>query len=560
MQYRFTRASQPSHRTSVDLHHTVIRNAQVKLARPYRSSNSVIFWSHFGSLSCVVCCLLILGSVATARAQTSARVESDDALQKRAVASMRRGEFADAQDIYRQLTLRDENNVRARLGLSYALLKLRDTVAAFHEADRAVGLARDAESGARACALRGTTLLMLGDFKRATEQFQLAYSLNQEEPLAVAGTALINMYESRVDQSVTGLRYAVRLEPREPDFWFNLAHAAARSERYGEAADAYREFLRIAPFTDRDRRERIQGMIAFLQFLTTREKVYRISGATETTVAFELRNNRPIVTVLLENSREPLRFVIDTGSGMCVVAQQTADRLGIREVARGGVARGIGGEGKFPIVYGFLPVIKIGDARVENVPVYIRPLQSKQEQIDGYIGLSLLTKYLTSLDYGTKQLTLLRGKERKRAALELRATQEQRMEIPIRVAPSGFWSGEVDIEGADGTHNFIVDTGASVSVVAKSLADREGMKGFAQNRSVSVFGAAGTSLDVPVMMLPQIAFGYTRRNVTAVVLDLTTVNETAGFEQLGIIGGNILRHYRVTFDSERASVTLEPTS
>ena len=36
------------------------------------------------------------------------------------------------------------------------------------------------------------------------------------------------------------------------------------------------------------------------------------------------------------------------------------------------------------------------------------------------------------------------------------------------------------------------------------------------------------------------------------------INETAGFEQTGIVGGNFLRHYRVTFDFPRAVVRLEP--
>ncbi len=39
---------------------------------------------------------------------------------------------------------------------------------------------------------------------------------------------------------------------------------------------------------------------------------------------------------------------------------------------------------------------------------------------------------------------------------------------------------------------------------------------------------------------------------------MEAINETAGFEQTGIIGGNILRNFRVTFDFDRAVVRLEP--
>ena len=41
-------------------------------------------------------------------------------------------------------------------------------------------------------------------------------------------------------------------------------------------------------------------------------------------------------------------------------------------MARGGLARAVGGGGRFEIVYGYLNSMEIGDIRIENVPVYIR--------------------------------------------------------------------------------------------------------------------------------------------------------------------------------------------
>jgi hypothetical protein len=40
-------------------------------------------------------------------------------------------------------------------------------------------------------------------------------------------------------------------------------------------------------------------------------------------------------------------------------------------------------------------------------------------------------------------------------------------------------------------------------------------------------------------------------------MDLEPVNETAGFQQSGILGGNFLRHYRVIFDFPRSVVRFE---
>ena len=46
--------------------------------------------------------------------------------------------------------------------------------------------------------------------------------------------------------------------------------------------------------------------------------------------------------------------------------------------------------------------------------------------------------------------------------------------------------------------------------------------------------------------------------INAAVLDLEPVNETAGFTQSGILGGNFLRHFRVYFDFTSGAMRLEP--
>jgi hypothetical protein len=74
-----------------------------------------------------------------------------------------------------------------------------------------------------------------------------------------------------------------------------------------------------------------------------------------------------------------------------------------------------------------------------------------------------------------------------------------------------------------------------------------------------VYGAAGIADSVQTLVLPRILLGtYAREKVAAAVLDLEPVNETAGFIQTGIIGGNFLRHFRVTFDFGKGILLLEP--
>lgn len=505
----------------------------------------------------------------------------------RAERALREGEFAVAEKIYRELVEKDLKDLPARLGLSYAQLKQRNLRDAYDNAARAIAL--DATSS-RAHAILGAALLATGDFPLSVEEFRTALSFNQNEALAIAGLSMLNFYENRAQVALAGLRRAVEIDPNEPDFVFNYAQAAARSERYKEAADAYETFLRIAPRTDADRRARIRGLIDFLRYIAIQGELYETGGSPRVQVPFDLVNSRPIIPVRLNGSKKVLRFVVDTGSGMCVVSQATAERLGIKSVARGGLARAVGGGGRFEIVYGFLDTLQIGEARISNVPIYIREFHNTQESVDGYIGLSVLSHFLSSVDYGERVFSLVRDDARVALTAEqtaaanaqgvtavatpaapaatvppavappaaASATPQRVFEIPIRSTSSGFWSGLVHLDGVSKPTNFIIDTGATVSVVSTQLAERETLSRFEQKFRLSVYGAAGVTEDVPLLMLPRVAFGdYTHANLAAAVLDMNPINETSGFEQAGILGGNILRYFRVTFDFQRAIIRLE---
>ena len=473
---------------------------------------------------------------------------------ERAERAMKAGEFAEAEGLYRELLAKDAHDAAARLGLSLALLKQRKNSDAYDQASRVLGVD---PTNARAHSLLGAALLNSGDFRLSVEEFRTALSFKEDDAMAIAGLAMVDFYENRLGASLAGLRRAAFIDGGEPDYLYNLGQVAARYERYKEAADAYEQFLRVAPVSDADRRARIRGLIDFLRYLGSQSSLLDAGGSNGVTVPFEIVNNRPIIRVKINGAKEPLRFVIDTGAGMCVISMAAADRIGLRPVARGGMARAVGGMGRFEIVYGFIQSLQIGDARVERVPVYIRQFFNDQETVDGYIGLSVLSKYLSTVDYAGQSLTLVRGDARERAP----APSANAIEIPIRTTSSGFWSGEVSLEGFDKPVNFIIDTGASISVVSQALATRAGMDRLAQSGRIRVYGAAGLADNIQTVLLPRLALGtHERQNVYAAVLDMEPINETAGFEQTGIVGGNVLRHFRVSFDFSRGVVRLEPVS
>ena len=498
-----------------------------------------------------ICASLCVPGRSVARA--SAAAAGGDKAREQAARALREGEYEAAEKLYRERLAKNAHDTTLRLGLSLALLKQRKNQDAFDHAARVIAVD---PASARAHALLGSALLGAGDFHLSVEEFRTALSFKDDDAQAIAGLAMVDFYENRLGQSLVGLRRAAFIDPNEPDYQFNLGQVAARSERYAEAADAYERFLRIAPRADADRRARIRGLIDFLRYLGAQGHLLRVSGATRNEIPFELINNRPTIKLRINNSKETLRFVVDTGAGMCVLAAGAAHRLGIRPVARGGLARAVGGGGRFEIVYGFLQSLTVGEARIENVPVYIRQFYDDQEPVDGYIGLSILSEFLTSIDYGKRMMRMLRDDARPDFDP---AAPTVGIEIPIRTTSSGFWSGEIKLDGVEKPISFIIDTGASVSVISEALATREDLLRYVQAARIKVYGAAGVTENVKMLLLPRVTFGsHVRRHVTMAVLDMEPINETAGFEQTGIVGGNVLRFYRVTFDFRRAILQLEP--
>ena len=511
------------------------------------------------SVAAFVLCFALAGA-------TNIAAGSDKKAYAKGHKALRKGEYVEAEKIFRDLLTRDAQDVEARLGLSFALLKQRSLQGAYDNAARVIML--DPLS-ARAHALLGSAILAAGEFRLSVEEFKTALALNENEALAIAGLAMVDFYENRLSVAIPALRKAVNLDPDEPDFIYHLAQACARTEKYREAADSYERFLMVAPKTDFDRRARILGLIDFLRYLGRQSSLYAVSG-DRASVPFEATDNRPVLQVRVNGSSKPLRFVLDTGSGMSVISDETAKRLGIRPVAKGGLARAVGGGGKFEIVYGFLSSLEIGTVKVENVPVYIRKFFDSHIPVDGYLGLSVVQKYLASLDYGTRRMSLVR--QAQTSAVESWTTVRQgfqtlvpvapddgAVEVALRTTSSGFLSGEVGLDGFEKNVNFIIDTAASITVISERFSQEEALLELAQPVKARVIGAAGVTENVKVLQLPRLSLGLSKlEKINAAVLDMEPVNETAGFTQSGILGGNFLRHFRIYFDFGRGAMRLEP--
>ena len=517
--------------------------------------------------------LLILTALSAAvLLSTSALAETRGKSLKRAESEIRKANLTEAEKIYRRLLEKDQTDKEARLGLSFTLVKQIKLQEAYENAAQVI--AAD-PLNSRGFALLGTALLRTGEFRNSVEALYTAVKFNNKEALAIAGLSEIEYYEHRTRNSYDGLKRAISIDPAEPDYYLALARASSRLEYYNEAADAYQRFLDVTPKNDVERRARIRGLIDFYRYLGS-TKIHRTSGKEVTIVPFELVNHRPFITVTV-NGRSQLRFVVDTGASLSVISDTVAKQLGIKPVAHGGNARAVGGTGSFPIIYGLLDSITLGEAKIEAIPVYIRTIHSapdtpEVEKADGYIGLSVLANYGVTLDYHAKQMTLDRSPIREEPVKSDAAKPADQpsivgdltngFEVPIRSTSGGLASAETNLPNLKRPLNFIIDTGATTTVISKAAVQRHELEGLKiKGEIIRVVGAAGIEDGVETLGLSALTVnGLRKNNSRAVILSLEAVNETSGFEQHGILGGDYLEHFRVAIDMRRYQFKLTPQS
>ena len=474
-------------------------------------------------------------------------------LVKEADRLIRKGKLDEAQKLLKQAIEVAGTESFPKLKLAQLYVKQRRLIEAY---ELAFPIAKAEPKNSYAFAVLGMTMLGAGRFRDSRALFISSIMNSRRQALGWAGLGMLDFYENRIDESLANLEQAVYYDPSQADYLFAYAQVSARAEKYKAAADAYLRFLAVANDTDDERRARIKGLISFLNYLGNRPSLYATAGADKTTVPITLTGNRPLIKLKINNRELPLNFVLDTGSGISVISDETAKRLGIDSITKGGYAKGIGGDGRFEIVYGFLKEVQIGEVEVRNVPVYIRRFHNDTQPVDGYIGLSLISKFLTTLDYGDLTFSLT-----KTTTLPSERDQGSTIALPLRLTSSGFLSGEVQLGGVEAPLNFILDTGASVSVISDEVASLDAISPFITEEKMRVIGSAGVTDGVVSFRLPSVTFGsHSRKDVTAIALDLNMINEASGFQQAGILGGNFLKNYRMTFDFKNSKVTFFPVS
>ena len=272
------------------------------------------------------------------------------------------------------------------------------------------------------------------------------------------------------------------------------------------------------------------------------------SGST--TIPFELVDNHVDLPVTI-NGKGPFHFLFDTG-GANYIDSALATELGI---GAAGNANGAGvGTTTETIRFGTVERLQVGDATLRKQVFVVGPVRagfgmSSGKPVDGLIGFEVLSRFVTTFDYGKNEIVL-------RAPGSARPAGGTTM-------PFVFNGQHVDIpcaiEGFAG--RCTVDTGSrtGLTVLSPFLAAHPSI--VPSNATVvgaNGFGIGGASLGRLGRTVLQIG-SFT---IPDVVTDLSTQAKGAFADPFvaGNIGAGTWKRFAVTLDYAKHTMTLAPNA
>ncbi len=282
------------------------------------------------------------------------------------------------------------------------------------------------------------------------------------------------------------------------------------------------------------------------------------NGSSAVAIPFELTSNHIYLKASV-NGSEPLWFLFDTGAGASVINTPRAKALGLKLEGQF-QARG-SGEGTLDasVVRGVkvaLPGVEVAGQTVYTIPLTgLEPFEGRS--MDGILGYDFTSRFVVEIDYAAKRISfhdpktyVYRGKG-ERFPIDLRRNTSH-----VRATISE--PGREPLSGV-----FIVDTGArsALSLNTPFVAANPWV-GELSNRAIPApFGiGVGGEAQTRVGRLATLKLGsYAVENLVT-GFSVGTKGAEAETDNIGNIGGEVLRRFTVVFDYSRSAMYLEPNA
>jgi len=259
---------------------------------------------------------------------------------------------------------------------------------------------------------------------------------------------------------------------------------------------------------------------------------------------FDFAHKAPLVVVEARlNNKGPFKFIVDTASSATVVGREAAKALGINQNSNSAISGCCSSK-----------MLAVGSMQIDGihkskVPIALGNLSRLSEEtgtgLDGIIGSPFLKDYQVVIDYPRMEI-----------AFE-EPGQEHRLPTKFRlVSNADFIVVETQLN-EKGPFNFLVDTGATKTVVTKQIGQVFGLHGISCGRKKALSGFfAGATMILSKVRSVQVGNAKST-DVEVGVQDLQSLCDGVGAPLDGVLGYTFMKDYRVTINYPRREMCFE---
>jgi predicted aspartyl protease len=407
-------------------------------------------------------------------------------------------------------------------------------------------------------AFRGEVEYRKGHFDQASELYRSALQLNEKTARAHFGLGKLALARLKIADANRYFARAIELDPKEPLFRFYFSEALMLGKKTKEADRQLQEYLKLNP-ADPDRVPMARAILDISNAFEGAELGQIEAPNQPSPIRLQRMMNFFFAEVMI-NGQGPYRFLVDTGATQTVLSEKVSATLGLKKIATN-LMYGVGGEGKLESSVYRADSLKIGDVTVRNVPVGTLSNPLLALVMDGILGPSLLSDFVITIDYPSSQIELSRNTLPSPSG---RGWPEGPGEAigTGAVVPVWCFSGLLltGVEVNDKYKgNFLIDTGADVTLLAYSMANNLGVTKDTPGASLNIpiGGIGGLDDGVLVVQSVNLKTPFESKHFdTMMAIELRAMSSLIQTELSGVLGYDALKDYRVTLDYQKAEVRL----
>ena len=273
--------------------------------------------------------------------------------------------------------------------------------------------------------------------------------------------------------------------------------------------------------------------------------------AAPTDLPFTFTTRQPIVRVRV-NGGEPVPFVVDTGATINLIDSDLIGVLGLKAQDQGRQISG-GGQGSVAVRTVDALTFTAGDFTWTNQRATVVPLgYPKSKHYAGLIGAPILMRYVPQFDFEKQILHLIDPPTYRRPAGAVTVPFELQDDLPVVHVTVDCGSGPLD-------SRLMVDTGASQFLhLNRPFVEAHKLLDVMPDAVTSNIQAAiGTPAPILYGTGKRVVFGGQTFDRPRIGLSRAESGSSTTATRDGIIGNDLLRHFRMTIDYRRRQLTLE---